>query len=262
MSIVTWLALSCMYSTGSNASFRVSRNRISLECNASSISIGCVAEADSNARCSLTTLGAVCLVMICRSIANVPVCRCVENCWSNTDNILACAAMAQTPQLITSLRQFCGRPHFVGSSTNRLHCARGSFRSISHASPTRRIDTAALEDPCKFYVTCNPGLEETVAQTLASPDVGAHNVSLGKAGVYCTGSMRVGYAANLWYKNTCLIFQHAARSIDPPPIGYAARSACCCWLLTMTCMAPTTSTNSSKLPPIGPPSSHRNAHFP
>ncbi len=102
--------------------------------------------------------------------------------------------------MLINLRTFCRHPSVVHASTKTAwlhsqHTIKSNRLVCAAATAQFSTDTSAY----KYFVTCNPGLEQTVAETLAGPDVGASNITIGKAGVYCTGtSLQVGYAANLW----------------------------------------------------------------
>lgn len=92
-------------------------------------------------------------------------------------------------------------------------------RIVAQATPSYPSHLQQHRQPSNlfYFATCHPGLEEVVAAELASPNIRATNVSLGKAGVsFSGGDIGTGYRANLWLRSAVRVLQLlAADTLDP-----------------------------------------------
>ena len=82
-----------------------------------------------------------------------------------------------------------------GRSANASQCAvfaANSSRTSKHGRRPATTDQLAISETGitgaageqQYFATCHPGLENVVAAELQAPQIGAHGVRLGKAGVY------------------------------------------------------------------------------
>ena len=72
----------------------------------------------------------------------------------------------------------------------------------------------------RFYATCHPGLEHVVAAELASSEINASDIAVGKSGVGFTGTQRVGYDANIWLRSAVRVLVELSRGyLDPQVSG-------------------------------------------
>ena len=72
----------------------------------------------------------------------------------------------------------------------------------------------------RFYATCHPGLEHVVAAELASREINASDIAVGKSGVGFTGTQRVGYDANIWLRSAVRVLVELSRGyLDPRVSG-------------------------------------------
>jgi hypothetical protein len=89
--------------------------------------------------------------------------------------------------------------------------SRGGKKSIKRVrAAAEKLGTYATASEFKYFATCTPGLENIVADELASPLIDARNVSAAKAGVAFTGDLAVGYRANLWLRCAVRVLVHLA----------------------------------------------------
>lgn len=88
---------------------------------------------------------------------------------------------------------------------------------------------SSKSQPCKFFATCSPGLEQAVAAELASSLVGASSIKEGSGGVNFEGTFATGYKANLWLRcaiRVLLELGHAEMSKrDGDPVYSFVRNA-------------------------------------
>ncbi|KAH9324721.1 hypothetical protein KI387_004899 [Taxus chinensis] len=61
-------------------------------------------------------------------------------------------------------------------------------------------EKTSKSQPCKYFATCSPGLEQAVAAELGSPLIGASEIIQGSGGVHFEGTIAIGYKANLWLR--------------------------------------------------------------
>ena len=111
------------------------------------------------------------------------------------------------------------RDRGASERTSRRNARDASERAGEVASE-RAPPTPTRKGERRFYATCHPGLENVVARELASREINARDIAIGKSGVSFTGTQRVGYDANVWLRSAVRVLVELKRGyLDPNVSG-------------------------------------------